>query len=140
MNIHELKLINPNCNEQPEDFNAEQFTQTANAFLLALSSSFKHQFELDLSIQDSTHGAEIGFPKSLITGIGAVHPCIRISKFCGLYTITMQTRISNETESNVRLIAEKLNYRYVPESIFGVSFEKMNRVDGGLFNQLFDYT
>lgn len=139
-----LESVNPSCDYYPEGCDEaawRKFRGDLSDFRQRLSDEFFLDFNLssESSIQDSTHGAEIGFPSILVVGEGRVVPCIRVSNHARLYVITVSRRITPDTESRVETVAQRLGFRYTPESMFGLPFDQRDRFNGDLFNQLYDY-
>ena len=139
-----LESVNPDCDYYPEGYDEaiwRKYRGDVSDFRDRLSEEFGVVFSLsgESSIQDSTHGAEIGFPETLIVGEGQVVPSIRVSNHQRLYIITVSRRITSDTESRVEAVAEGLGFRYTPESLFGLPFDQRERINGDLFNQLYDY-
>ena len=139
-----LESVNPSCVYYPDGYDEaawRKFRCDVSDFRERLSDEFSLDFCLsgESSIQDSTHGAEIGFPEVLIVGEGQVVPCIRVSNHLRLYVITVARRITPDTESRVEAVAKQLGFRYTPESMFGLPFDQRDRINGDLFNQLYDY-
>jgi|APTNR8051073442_1049403.scaffolds.fasta_scaffold06895_8 hypothetical protein len=142
--IEQLESVNPGCDYYPDGYDEaawRKFRGDVSDFRERLSVEFSLDFSLsgDSSIQDSTHGAEIGFPGILVVGEGQVVPCIRVSNHSRLYVITVARRITPETESSVETVAARLGFHYTPESMFGLPFDQRDRFNGDLFNQLYDY-
>ena len=139
-----LESVNPDCDYYPEGCDEaiwRKYRSDVSDLRDRLSDEFGVVFSLssESSIQDSTHGAEIGFPEVLIVGDGQVVPCIRVSNHQRLYVITVARRITSDTESRVEAVAERLGFRYTPEALFGLPFDQRERINGDLFNQLYDY-
>lgn len=139
-----LEQVNPSCEYHPPGHDEgawKAFRGRVQEFSDKLTEEFEEAFIIsgESHIQDSTHGAEIYLPSTLIIGEGAVIPCIRISNHDGLFVITVVRRVSNETELRIEGVAEKLGLSYAPESLFGEPFDLRQRANGDLFNQLFDY-
>lgn len=142
--IEYLESVNPSCDYYPDGYDEaawRKFRGDVSEFRDRLSDEFSLDFSLsgESSIQDSTHGSEIGVPQILVVGEGQVIPCIRVSNHSRLYVITVARRITPDTESRVEAVAERLGFRYTPESIFGLPFDQRDRFNGDLFNQLYDY-
>jgi hypothetical protein len=139
-----LQSVNPACDYYPEGYDDaawKKFRGDVSDLRDRLSCEFGADFSLsgESSIQDSTHGAEIGLPSLLVVGEGPVVPCIRVSNHGRLYVITVSRRISTDTESRIEAVAARLGFRYTPESLFGLPFDQRDRINGDLFNQLYDY-
>jgi hypothetical protein len=142
--VEYLESVNPSCDDYPQGRDEaawRTYRGEVSEFRARLSDEFGFDFSLsgESSIQDSTHGAEIGFPDELILGEGPVVPCIRISNHEKLYIITVVRRVSPDIEARVESVAEGLGFRYTPESLFGLPFDQRDRINGDLFNQLYDY-
>lgn len=140
-----LQSVNPSCSCYPVGYDEaawRKFCGDMSDLRARLSEEFGVDFNLsgESSIQDSTHGAEIGIPGVLIVGEGSVVPCIRASNHERLYIITVLRRISQDTESRIEAVAARSGFRYTPESLFGLPFDQRDRFNGDLFNQLYDYT
>lgn len=136
-----LEGVNPDGDLYPAGFDDlawKVFRADLVALKARLSEEFGRGFGLT-EIQDSTHGAEIGFPDELVESRGEVVPMIRVSNHRRLYVITVSRRISVDTEARVESVASRLGFRYTPESLFGLPFDQRARTNGDLFNQLFDY-
>ena len=138
-----LQSVNPGCDYYPEGYDEaawRKFRDGVSDLRVRLSDEFGFDFSLsgESSIQDSTHGAEIGLPRVLVVGEGPVVPCIRVSNHERLYVITVLRRISPDTESRIEAVAARLGFRYTPESLFGLPFDQRDRINGDLFNQLYD--
>ncbi len=139
-----LESVNPSCHYYPVGYDEaawSKFREDVSDLRSRLSDDFGVDFCLsgESSIQDSTHGAEIGLPRVLVVGEGLVVPCIRVSNHERLYVITVLRRILPDTESRIAEVATRLGFRYTPESLFGLPFDQRDRVNGDLFNQLYDY-
>ena len=139
-----LQSVNPSCDYYPEGYDEaawRRFRSDVSDLKARLSEEFGVDFSLsgESSIQDSTHGAEIGLPGVLVVGEGLAVPCIRVSNHERLYVITVLRRIRSDTESRIVAVADRLGFRYTPESLFGLPFDQRERINGDLFNQLYDY-
>jgi hypothetical protein len=142
--LEKLHGVNPDCTCIPPGYD-----QAMRAALhadvvrfthdLTTSFGFTFTFSGECPIQDSTVGAVIGIPSSLVIGEGPVIPCIRISNHQRLFVITVCRRISEETEKKIEDIAEPIGFLYTPESMFGEPFDTRERINGDLFNQLYDW-
>lgn len=139
-----LQSVNPTCDYYPEGYDDaawKKFRGDVSDLRDQLSGEFGADFSLsgESSIQDSTHGAEIVLPPLLVVGEGPVVPCIRVSNHRRLYVITVSRRISTDTEFRIEAVAARFGFRYTPESLFGLPFDQRDRINGDLFNQLYDY-
>ena len=138
-----LHSVNPECRHYPRGAGAEwyrDFVSSVERLAEALSAEVASTFVCETgSIQDSTHGAEISLPESLILGSGDALPGIRVSNHGRLYVITVLRRITEGTERRIEQVAENHGFTYTPEPLFGEPFDVRERINGDLLNQLYDY-
>ena len=144
LNLTQLAEVNPQCEYFPPGYDQaawQVFRSEVQSFAASLSEEFSADFSVsgESHIQDATYGAEIYLPSSLIVGDGKVVPCIRVSNHQKLFIVTVARRVSEDTEARIESVAERLGFTYTPEAIFGEPFDTRDRINGDLFNQLYDY-
>ena len=124
-----LKNVNPTCCGEPLNFVYEaeviKMQQLANSL-----RELGFEIRISSGIQDANFHADLG-----IGSYGAV----RLSLFDSLVTITREERFPPDLLNQVIGKIEENDYVHVPWHFFGESFETRERVNGDLFNQLFDY-
>lgn len=144
LNLTQLAVVNPECEYFPSGYDRaswQTFRSEVQSFASSLSVEFSAEFSAsgESNIQDATYGAEIYLPSSLVVGDGEVVPCIRVSNHQKLFIVTVARRVSEDTEARIESVAERLGFTYTPEAIFGEPFDTRDRINGDLFNQLYDY-
>ena len=127
-----LIAVNPRHQERPPDFDFTIATQESKALFQRLRTELGSdvQFDGDGAVQDASYHSGISIPPR-----GEV----RLSNFDHLATITWEECVPPETLSRVVQILGEFGYTYVPFRLFGEPFGTRERINGDLFNQLFDY-
>ena len=124
----DLAKLNPHCNYAPTGFDYAGALARARAFYASLQDKFPGAL-LDDQVQDATYHA----------GIAIGEAEIRLSNFAELAAITSEERLPAGTLADLKSALEGAGYRHVAFEIFGAPFSKLERFNGGLFTQLFDY-
>jgi hypothetical protein len=136
----DLERVNLAFDEFPDDFDRSRFRRDVTEFAHRLSTEFGAQFEPNFSNQDCTFGAELWFPPSLSSSDEGSLPGIRVSNHQRLFVILVVRQLREGIEDRVEQVAQSLGFRYTPEPIFGLPFDRRDRMNGDLFNRLYDYT
>ena len=131
--------VNLAFDEFPSDFDRSKFRQDVTEFAFRLGAEFSAEFKTDFSNQDCTFGAEIIFPNTLFDADKRPWPSIRVSNHQRLYVITVLRHLPEDFEDRIEHVAESVGFRYTPEHLFGLPFDQRDRINGDLFNRLYDY-
>lgn len=129
--LHYLQTINPTCDYAPYDFD----WRTANDEARCLVDRFNQElgckvgFDGGMSIQDATFFADIGLPCGIL----------RFSNYDHLVTLCADNTPDPGLLARIVSILEEAGYTFVPFHFFGKSFSSLDRHNGDLFTQLFDY-
>ena len=124
-----LKSINPTLTNEPVNF-SDYCVKVQQIHVLAEKLVELGCIEKITSFhQNSNHYADI------YTGYGS----LRFSKFENLVAITHEEKFPDNLLELVINAVRDDGYVYVPWEFFGESFSTRERINGDLFNQLFDY-
>ncbi len=123
-----LEGLNPTCYGEPAAFDYKTERSRAEALADSLKAVFL-DVRLVTGEQDANFYANVSF------GCGAV----RLSLFGKLAVLLHEEACSPDSVAEVARRIEACGFTFVPWHFFGEPFKTRKRINGDLFNQLFDY-